>query len=492
MDIGQKAAKGFFSILTRNVIARIMGLVSMVVLARVLSPSDFGLVSITEVLLNVIAVFGVTGVFEFLVSYQGEDREEMNQSAFWFNIVAGVAIVALVLIAAPFWAESQGDGRIVSLGYLVAGIFLVSCLQILPKSILSHRLDFETQTRLQNPFIILTPIGKIACAYLGFGVYSLLLPTLFFGIVQTFLFYRAVHWKFQISLLAHRWKEIYGFSKHLIGATLLTKITDDGDKIILAKFLGLEALGIYNLASQLAHLFTSNVVSITNQIFSATFPKYAHDKALMLARYLQVTKVIAFFSVPLLCCMAIAAKPMIILVYSEKWSAAILPFQILTVYAIFRTITSSYGSVINSLLVPQKAFYLSLVYAPVHLTASIMGSQYGIVALAAGVVFVKLVFVQYNIYQVATLLGSTVKKFYANLSAIAASASAASLAGFAVGLLPMESNFAQVLSIGTVFLLIYLVVLKWVSLREVREVRDFFLKANRRAGLVFGKVFLLK
>jgi len=492
MNIGQKAARGFFSILTRNMIARVMGLVSMVVLARKLSPSDFGLVSITEVLLQLIAVFGVTGVFEFLVSYRGNQREAIQQAAFWFNVGMGLLVAAALCIAAPFWAESYADERIIVLAYLIAGTFLNSCLQILPKSILSQQLDFETQARIQTPFIVLIPIGKIGLAYLGFGVYSLVLPTLTFSILQTFLFYRAVHWKFQGSFGTQYWNEIFGFSKHLIGTTFLTRITDEGDKFFVGKLLGLEALGVYNLASQTAHLFPSNVTTITNQIFASTFPKFAHDRALMRVRFLKVTKVIAFFSLPLMGVMALAAEPLILWVYSEKWSAAIVPFQILTVFAIFRSITSSTGAVFNSLQVPQRAFYPLLIYAPIHLALSYWSSQQGLIFLASSVVLLRVLYLQYRVHQVAGLLHSSWIRFYTNLSSIIAATGMAFFAGYLAGLVRFEHPSFQLLSIGTAFGLAYLAFFKLSGSKDLIEMQDFFRRLNLPGVEKFRSAFLKK
>lgn len=474
MSIGQKAAKGFFSLLSRNVLARIMGLISMVILARKLSPSDFGLVSITEVLLTMIAVFGVTGVFEFLVSYRGQNRAELNQSAFWFNIWMGLGVVLVLQLLAPFWAESNGDSRILTLSWLVSGIFWLSCLQILPKSILSERLDFDIQARIQTPFIILIPIGKIACAYGGLGVYSLLIPTLFFGLIQTLVFYRAVQWAFSWHFFPQHWAEIFRFSKHLIGTTFLSKVADEGDKLVVGKILGLEALGVYNLASQTAHLFPSNVSTITNQIFAAAFPKYAHDPLLMRERYLKTTQVIAFVSIPLMAVLALAADPLIRLVYSDKWQNAIIPFQILTIFAIYRTITSSAGAVFNALQVPQKAFYPLLVYAPVHLAVSYWGSQYGLVVMAANVVLVRVLYLQYRIFQVGQLLHFSVKQFYANIGSVLISTGIAwVITHFLVGNFDLP-NWLAITSIGLIFSALYALIFWKIGATDWLDIRTFF------------------
>src|SRR5690606_6644648 len=87
MSIGKKAGKGFLKILQRNVLEKLMGLTTVIVLARRLTPYDFGLVSITEVLLYMISVFGTTGLSEYLLAYRKQDVKETFRAAFWFNLV---------------------------------------------------------------------------------------------------------------------------------------------------------------------------------------------------------------------------------------------------------------------------------------------------------------------------------------------------------------------------------------------------------------------
>ena len=99
MSIGQKASQGFFSFLTRNIISRVMGLVSLFILARTLTPADFGLVSFTEILMYFIAVFGSTGLNEFLLAYKKDDFKEMIKSAFWFNMMMTFLMMAIFFIA---------------------------------------------------------------------------------------------------------------------------------------------------------------------------------------------------------------------------------------------------------------------------------------------------------------------------------------------------------------------------------------------------------
>ncbi|MCB0697316.1 MAG: oligosaccharide flippase family protein, partial [Chitinophagaceae bacterium] len=98
MSIGKKAGKGFVKLFQRNMLEKLMGLTTVIVLARKLTPYDFGLVSITEVLLYMISVFGTTGLSEYLLAYRKDDEEDIFKAAFWFNVILTIVVLALFLL----------------------------------------------------------------------------------------------------------------------------------------------------------------------------------------------------------------------------------------------------------------------------------------------------------------------------------------------------------------------------------------------------------
>jgi O-antigen/teichoic acid export membrane protein len=113
MSTGKRAGLGFISLLTRNVLGKVMGIFSLIVLANVLSKNDFGVVAITDILLNLISVLGTVGLSDFLVAYKKDNDEAVFQSAFWLNVCATLFILILVLVIAPFWATKYNDQRII-------------------------------------------------------------------------------------------------------------------------------------------------------------------------------------------------------------------------------------------------------------------------------------------------------------------------------------------------------------------------------------------
>ena len=508
MSIGEKASQGFFSFLTRNIISRFMGLISLFILARKLSPYDFGLVSFTDILLMFIAVFGSTGLNQFLIAYKKDDINEILKASFWFNIILSLGIIILFFALTPFWAASKHDDRIINLAFISGLTFFIGQMQVVPQSILSRNLDFKTTVKIQNPFIIIIPIAKIIAALMGLGVYSLTIPTLMFIPIQTYLYYRAVGWKFDWNLYTHRWKEIYHYTKHLIGNSLLTRIMEDGDKFILTSFLGIKYLGIYNMAYQLSSFVGLNFVYISQTVLASVLPKYTEDLPKMKEHFLSFTKVLSFFTFPVIILMAIFAKPIILATNGEKWLEVVIPFQILSIYALVRSITSSRGSVLNALHLNKISFKLNLIYTPLHVLFSVFFSYYtGIIGLSISVVFLRIVFGFIGMKETMNALGGNLKEFLLTLVLPLKIISLTCIPSILLMyILPFEifDDFINQL-IGLHFekgnaiiyatllfmcsFVFYIFIVRILFKKDINEIYLFLERSNKKISVIFKKIF---
>ncbi len=416
MSIGKKAGKGFIRLFQRNMLEKLMGLTTIIILARKLTPYDFGLVSITEVLLYTISAFGTTGVSEFLLAYKKDDTEEIFKAAFWFNFALTICVLIVFLAAAPFWASFQEDARIMNISFIAGGIFLSSQLGIIPRIWLNKQIRFDEQVKIQLPFTFLIPIAKVAAVLAGWGVYSLIVPTLVLVPIQTLFFFRATKLNPGTKLYTHRWREIFGFTKHLIGSSLLRRLADNGDKIILSKLLGLEVLGIYNIAMRMAELFTTQLTMMSNNVLAAVLPKYTDDKKKFYSYYMNALKSFSFVMLPFMAVMMVAAKPIILLFYGEQWVDAVLPMQILIVYTALRSVTSSFSVVMNSFHLNKQSFKVNLFFTPTHLTGSAIGAYwFGVSGVATALVLVRAFFYNWRIKLMMRAVEEPVMRWYKDL-----------------------------------------------------------------------------
>lgn len=392
-----------------------MGMITMIVLAKKLGPYDFGLVIITDTLLTLISAFGTTGLAEYLLAYRKDDVDEVFKAAFWFNIAISLGVFLLFIGAAPLWAHYQKDERILTISLISGAIFLFSQLQSIPKTWLSKNLMFDTQVKIQAPFIVVIPIAKILAVYMGFGVYSLVLPNLVFQPLLTFIFYVRTRLRPGLKLYTKRWKEIYHFTKYLIGSSLLSRIADQGDEIILSKRLGLDQLGIFDMAMRMSDIFTAPLVSVSNNILSSILPKFINDKDRFYDYYIRFIKAFAFVVFPVLSIMFLTSRPVILFLYGPKWIGAVQPMKILIIYAALRAVTSSYGSVMNSFHLNKKSFLVTAAYTPFHLIGSIIGSSFGVNGVAASLVLIRFIFINWSIAQMMKAMSRKFIDWYRSL-----------------------------------------------------------------------------
>lgn len=492
MGVAKQVGKGFVSYLWRNVLEKIMGLIAMVFLARELTPYDFGLVSITEVLLYLISVFGTTGLAEFLLAYRKDDTDEIFKAAFWFNIIITAVIGILFLCCVPLWSVWQHDERIINIGGLIVGVFIFSQLQTIPKTWLSKNLQFDKQVKVQAPFIVLIPLAKIAAVFAGWGVYSLIIPTLVFQPILTYLLYKSTSISLSFQLYTNRWKEIYHFTKHLIGATIFTRITDYGDKLILARFVGIDKLGIYNIAFQLAELFTGQLTQVSNNVLSSVLPKYVDDKEKFYRHYISFLKAFSFIILPVLAIMFIAAKPIILLLYGPKWIEAVLPLQILTIAAAFKALSSSYGCVMNSFHQNKKSFFVTAIYGPVHLAASAFGAMFGLAGLAMAVTVVKIVFINWNIKQVMDVVAKPFVRWYEDVAPfLIINILSGAVIFFMASLLPKIQPLALTICIAIGFIILYIVSLRLALKQSLSAVAVTIHNTFPKLSPYFNKLFCI-
>jgi PST family polysaccharide transporter len=191
--------------------------------------------------------------------------------------------------------------------------------------------------------------------------------------------------------------------------------------------------------------------------------------------------------------MLLTSKPVILLLYGPKWIDAVLPMQILILYAAFRAVTSSYGSVMNTFHLNRKSFIVTATYIPFYLIASIIGSYFGIVGIAIAVLLVKVVFINWNIKQIMDALSKPFTEWYRSLAPYLISSTAIVVLFFAIlinlnGLAQMPL-LVNIVCVGAVFVIAYWLIFRMFYSKELHEISNFFGGTFPKMQHVFNRVF---
>ncbi|MBN2117166.1 MAG: lipopolysaccharide biosynthesis protein [Anaerolineales bacterium] len=373
----------------RGIVTSIINLGIMAILSRTLSPTEFGLVALAYVILRFISILATDGVSDYVIYDNKEGREERAQAAFWMDLAlsSGVALLggACIPIITRFYTEP-------GLGWVLAALLLrypIDSMAAVPDALIKKSLNFQKLVIRDTFLEIATGLASVILALTGFGVWSLVLPGLFLAPLRVGMVMLMARWMPRLPLRIPLWRSVFHFSINIIGANLANTISAEGDTLIIGKTLGVELLGLYNLAWQGANLVGRNVTSTIGKLAMPALSAVSQDKARLRQAFNRMLRLLAIVSFPLLMGLFVVADLFVLVVYGPQWQASILPLRILIIFALRQTVGSPASVIYNVVGRPDLGMKFGFGFIPFYLLSIWLGSFYGIVGVAAGVTLVR-------------------------------------------------------------------------------------------------------
>ena len=362
-----------------------------VVMARVLTPEDFGAVAVALVVWEMIALLGGLGLTAKLIQQQ-EYIDEYANAAFWLNVLSAAAIAAVALsvapVAAAFYNNPVGE-RIIQV--LALGFFL-SAIGTTHDTLLSKKMAFKTMSAVDVGLIVLRDIIAVAMVLSGCGLWSLVLPDLFVRPVRIAILWKLVPWRPQWRLGTEYWRDIFNYGKFVFGKTVLIYLNINGDFLVIGKVMGAASLGLYKFAYNLANWPVQNIVRVCSRVTFPAFAQIQTDVQAMQRLYLKFQESLSVVVFPCLFGLLAVSDLLIPLVYGEKWSPAILPLKIIIAFTTVRSLATIGGQILLALKLQSREFKMNAYQVLPLFVAILVGARFGIAGVAAGMSMVLSVF----------------------------------------------------------------------------------------------------
>ncbi|MGC1188523.1 MAG: lipopolysaccharide biosynthesis protein [Candidatus Acidiferrales bacterium] len=324
-----------FWILNSNLFSRALSLARGIVLARLLVPDDFGLFGLATVVIGFTAMFSDVGAGVFLV-YSQDRVEEHVDTAFWANLGIASLLAGGVLAVAPLVARIYHRRELIPILAVLAVALWVQTATTVHRNLVRRSLRFRALAIVDAVFSLATFVVAVALAWRGYGVWSFVLATLAGNIVIGFLLFYVYAWvpRWRFSKISLR--ALAPFSGWYVGQAIAWYLVFNVDNLMVGKYLGIAALGIYGLAYNYSLLPISFIgVSLGNVVF-AELPRLYSDLPRFWSAFFMSSKLMAILVCPLAAALVIGAPDVFPLLFGPKWVSAIVPFQILAVYGAVR------------------------------------------------------------------------------------------------------------------------------------------------------------
>ena len=413
MEVGQSVIKGLKVGAILRLAAQIFTWLNTLILIRLLTPDDYGLMAMTMAFIGIFALMGDFGIGKAIIQVEDLSQHLMRQ-AFTVNIISCLTLFILFYSIAPLIAEFFSEPRVTVLIQAVACQHLIMIFHTLPYSMASRKMLFKEREKVQFYTVLMTSVVTLTMAATGFGVWSLILGHLFMKLAATIGY----------NLIAPCWAwpafNFTGFSKMARFSGLATindalrYLYNVFGNISIGRFLTKTDLGVFSVARNLANLPSDKMGELLNHLGLASFAKLQNERDVAGQYLLKSLRLAALVLFPVYMGMCAVAPELIELVLSEKWLATILPFQILCISSPFRMLSEMLATTSTAVGKPIKntrALLQSLLLLPLFL----IGIQYGIEGACWAWLIISLISFSFHIKAMLPVFKVSLKDFISTL-----------------------------------------------------------------------------
>lgn len=374
-----------------------------IVMARLLSPSDYGITALPGVFLAIAAVFQDSGMAGALIR-KPEIEEKDYSTLFLYSIGMGIVMYAALFFASPYIASYFETPVLIPLVRVTALTFLWGPITTVQYVFLKRKLDFKTPTKISIATKIFSAIVGITMAYMGYGLWALVISGVLSGFLNLILIVWAVRWYPRTGWSNESFKYLWGYGNKMLASSLLETAYSNITPLFVAKYYSPADLGVYNRARNYAIMPSQNVTGVIQNVTFPVLSKMQDDDESLARNYRRMLKTTAFVVFPLMMILAGLARPLIITMITAKWEACIILLQLLCFSLMWYPIHS-----INLNLLQVKGrtdlfFRLEVIKKIIGLSILVVTLPLGLVVFCIGGIISSLVCLAVNTYYTGKLI----------------------------------------------------------------------------------------
>ena len=370
-----KVVKGMAWTLIERLSIQVCHFIIGIILARVLMPSDYGIVGMLSIFMAVAQSLLDSGFNRALI--QKKDRTNVDYSTvFYFNLAIAIGLYLVLFFAAPYIASFYRTPILTDVSRVVSFSIIVNALSLVQTAKLTIELNFRLQSIASIVSVFFSGVLGVILAYCGYGVWALVVQGLSSAVVRTVVIWIFAHWKPLLLFSKESFKALFSFGSKLLIGDLIHTIYTNMYTLVIGRAYNSADVGYYNRANGYSALPYSVFSQVVNKVMFPILSEKQDDNVALLNTYNKLFRVSMFIYTPLMFAIAAMAKPLICVMIGEKWMECVPLLQVLCIGCVFA---------------PMTAINLNLLYvkgrSDISLKLDFIKKPLGIVILFASIPF---------------------------------------------------------------------------------------------------------
>lgn len=413
-NLRSRAKRGFIWNTVERLVTNGMQFIITVILARLLSPDDYGVIAMPAIFLAFAQVLIDSGFANALIRKTDLNEKDLS-TAFYFNILVGLACYIVLFLSSPLIATFFKTPILSKLLKVTALVIFINSLGIVQQALMTKRMDFKTQAVISVISTLVSGTIGIWMAYNGYGVWSLVFQQVSAASIRTVLLWILGHWHPIRVWSKESFHYLWSFGNKVVIIGFLDTIYNNIYSFVIGKLYNAKDLGNYTRAQQFADLPVNNIGGIIQRVTLPLLSEIQDDNNRLSYIYLSIIRMTSIIIIPLMFGLAAIANPLIMVLLGEEWLGCVLLFQILCIARIWTPFNGINGNLLQVKGRTDLQLKLEIakkIMITIVLACTIMG---GVVSLVIGFAICTFFAFIINTYYTKRLIGIS---FFKQIQAI--------------------------------------------------------------------------
>ena len=445
LDLKKKAVSGAAWVTIEKIVRQVVQFVLGVILARILAPSDYGIVGMLAIFMAIANTFIDSGMGSALI--QNKDNKDIDYSTvFWFNLATSAIFYVLMFAFSPLIAEFYEMPILKDVTRVVALQLVINALFAVHNTRLAVEFRFREQSIISSLSMIITGTVGIFLAYNGFGVWSLVYQSLSGAIMTGCFTLYVTKWMPKLSFSEQSFNHLFGYGSKLLCSGLINTVYGNLYTLVIGKIFSPTQVGHYNRGNGYASLPIQTFIDVALRVGFPLLSKIQDDDEKLLFFYRKLTSLSLYLLFPFMIGLAVVAEPLIILMIGDKWLPCVRIMQVLCVGYIFWPLSSLNLNLLYVKARTDLVLKLELIKKPIAFSILFLSVPFGITWMIVGKAFYEFIAFSFNCYYTKKILDYGELE---QLKELAPNFINATIMGIFVmlAMIPFDSNFVK-LAIG--------------------------------------------
>ncbi|MBD9338499.1 MAG: lipopolysaccharide biosynthesis protein [[Ruminococcus] faecis] len=389
--------------------AQLVTFIVSIVLARILTPEDYGVVALVTVFTSILQVFVDSGLGTALIQKKNADDLDFS-SVFYFNFVVCIVLYIIMFFTAPFISVFYNDSSLISIVRVASLMIVISGVKGIQQAYVSRNMLFKCFFFATLGGTIFSAFIGIGFAYAGFGVWAIVAQQLSNTAIDTLILWIIVKWRPKKMFSIKRLKELLNFGWKLLVSSLLNTVYNNLRNLIIGKYYSSVDLAYYNQGEKFPNLIVTNINSSIDSVLLPTLSSAQDEKNRVKNMTRRAIKTSTYIMAPLMMGLAFCASPIVRLILTEKWMPCVPYLQIFCITYMFWPIHTANLNAINAMGRSDYFLKLEIAKKTIGMILLLSTMHFGVMVMAYSLLVTTVTSMIINSWPNRNLLGYSLKE----------------------------------------------------------------------------------